>query len=89
MGIGKIIGNDKQKRYTGNILSSSQRLLELITDILDLAKVEAGRMPVDPMPFDPAAELATALKLVQSLATEKEQSLILFNRKSRIYNFDF
>ena len=36
--------NEKQGRYVTNILTSSRHLLELINDILDLAKVESGRM---------------------------------------------
>ena len=37
---------DKQRRWVGNIQSSGQRLLNLINDILDLAKIEAGKMQV-------------------------------------------
>jgi len=36
--------NEKQSRYVGNILTSSRHLLELINEILDLAKVESGRV---------------------------------------------
>ena len=36
--------NEKQTRYVQNILTSSRHLLELINDILDLAKVESGKM---------------------------------------------
>jgi signal transduction histidine kinase len=36
--------NEKQSRYVGNILTSSRHLLELINDILDLAKVESGKV---------------------------------------------
>jgi PAS domain S-box-containing protein len=36
--------NDRQKRYAGNVLGSGRHLLELVNDILDISKIEAGRM---------------------------------------------
>src|SRR5262249_30603807 len=38
--------SDKQRRWVGNVQSSGERLLNLINDILDLAKIEAGKMQV-------------------------------------------
>ncbi len=36
--------NDKQRTYVGNVLVSGRHLLQLVNDILDISKVEAGRM---------------------------------------------
>jgi signal transduction histidine kinase len=41
--------NDRQKKYLSNIRTSGQHLLALINDILDLAKIEAGKMEVHPV----------------------------------------
>jgi len=60
--------NAKQEEYLQDILSSGRHLLSLINDILDLSKVEAGRMDLDLAPFDMPSALDNALTLVRERA---------------------
>lgn len=62
--------NDKQMRYVGNILSSASHLLRLINDILDLSKVEAGKLELDLSWCDARATLTNVTELVKGLATK-------------------
>lgn len=67
--------NDRQKRYVNNIHTGGQHLLKLISDILDLSKIEAGRMDltIQEVPIDSAfADVLTTLK---PLAEKKSQIL--------------
>ncbi len=61
--------NQRQVHYLRNIRGSAERLLDLITDGLDLAKVEAGRMTLSlkEMPLAPALEQAVGLARPQAL----------------------
>ena len=63
--------NEKQRRYVTNVLTSGRQLLQLINDILDLSKVEAGRMDLTPAEFDVADVLAETRTLMGALADQK------------------
>jgi signal transduction histidine kinase len=62
---------EKQRRYVSNIQNSGRNLLEMINDILDLAKVEAGKMQVRVSEFDLLAIIHSQCDLVRNLAEEK------------------
>jgi signal transduction histidine kinase len=61
--------NDKQNEYMGDIITSGRHLLSLINDILDLSKVEAGRMELDVTRFDLPMAIDNALILIRERAT--------------------
>lgn len=65
--------------YAGIIESSGEHLLALVNDILDHAKVEAGRMDVDKIPVMLAPFLADVRRLMRIRAEEKGLSLRLGN----------
>jgi len=69
--------NAKQDDYLKDIHSSGRHLLQLINDILDLAKVEAGRMDLDPAAFDLPSAIANAMTLIRQRAQAHDITLAL------------
>src|SRR5215510_9580346 len=63
--------NDKQAEYLKDIYTSGQHLLSLINDILDLSKIEAGRMELEAADFDLPSAIDNALTLVRERATRR------------------
>jgi GAF domain-containing protein/anti-sigma regulatory factor (Ser/Thr protein kinase) len=61
--------NDKQNEYVDDILSSGRHLLSLINDILDLSKIEAGRMELEVTNFYLPDAIDNALLLIRERAT--------------------
>jgi signal transduction histidine kinase len=68
--IGQRLGelNEKQEEYLKDIHASGEHLLSLINDILDLSKIEAGRMELELSEFDLPTALDSALTLVRERA---------------------
>jgi two-component system, cell cycle sensor histidine kinase PleC len=65
------LGSDKYREYCHDILTSGHYLLEVINDILDMSKIEAGRMKLDMEPLDLSKTLAESLRVVSGRAEDK------------------
>ncbi|MBO6897671.1 MAG: response regulator [Shimia sp.] len=69
--------DEDQGRYTDTIRGSSQALMAIINDILDLSKLDAGRMELHPVSFSPRACLQETLDLLMPAARSKGLELSL------------
>ncbi len=67
--------NERQARYLGHISQSGKHLLQLIGDILDISKVEAGKFSLVPEPLPVAQILADILVIGRGLANKKSQEI--------------
>jgi PAS domain S-box-containing protein len=66
---------EKQRGFIGDIFSSGKHLLSLINDILDLSKVEAGKMMLDIEPVQLSSLFANSLSIVRERATARQINL--------------
>ncbi len=66
---------DKQKRYATNIERSGRQLLDMINHMLDLAKIESGRMEVRPTEFDVGSAVQIQCDLARPLSEKKHIEL--------------
>jgi PAS domain S-box-containing protein len=62
----------EQKEYLTDILASARHLLQLINDILDLSKIEAGKMEFQPEDIDLEAVIQEVCGILKSLSEKKE-----------------
>lgn len=63
---------DRQQRgYAESIRRAGERLLRLVNDALDLARIESGKLELDPQPFDPRALVEETVALMAPLARQK------------------
>jgi two-component system cell cycle sensor histidine kinase PleC len=74
-GLFGVLGSDKYQEYCHDILTSGKYLLEVINDILDMSKIEAGRMKLDMEPLDLSKILAESLRVVSGRAEDKHLTL--------------
>ena len=69
------LGSEKYQEYCHDILTSGHYLLEVINDILDMSKIEAGRMKLDMEELDLSKTLAESLRVVSGRANDKNLDL--------------
>lgn len=69
------LGSPKYHEYCTDILTSGQYLLDVINDVLDMSKIEAGRLTLDIEPLDLAPVLAESLRVISGRAHEKRLTL--------------
>ncbi|HYN22104.1 MAG TPA: ATP-binding protein [Thermoanaerobaculia bacterium] len=63
--------SEEQKEYLGDILTSSRHLLQLINDVLDLSKVESGKLEFQPESVDLAQIVREVRDILRTLASQK------------------
>jgi len=64
--------NPKQSEYLKDVLNSANHLLQLINDVLDLAKVESGKMELDPETFSLLKAVEEVCAVIKGIAHKKE-----------------
>jgi len=69
--------DDQQRQYTQAVKTSADSLLSIINDILDFSKAEAGKLAIEPLPFDLVSTLEEACDLLAPQADEKNLALAL------------
>jgi PAS domain S-box-containing protein len=67
--------NEDQKAYTQDVINSAEHLLQLINDVLDLSKVEAGKMTLEEGSWPVASTLEQSLSIVREDARTQKMQL--------------
>jgi CheY-like chemotaxis protein len=67
----------EQREYAETVRSSAEALLTVINDILDFSRIEAGKMMIEPLPFDLRPALEEAMDLLAIAAQRKGIDLVL------------
>ncbi|KAF0107879.1 MAG: two-component system OmpR family phosphate regulon sensor histidine kinase PhoR [Anaerolineaceae bacterium] len=67
--------NEKQARTTERIMSNSRRLLDIVSDLLDQAQMEAGKLTIMARPFKPVELLDNVHGVMDKIAADKDLAL--------------
>lgn len=71
------LGHDKYKEYLGDIVSSARHLLEIINEVLDMSKIEAGRLELDETEMDIRSLIKAVTRMMDSKIFASDLSISL------------
>jgi len=74
--------NEQKLKYLRIIKNSSDSLLQIINDILDISKIESGKLSIEPYNFNPYKDLIEMAELFQAKAAEKNIRLTIKYNKN-------
>lgn len=60
----RILGEERAREYAAHVHESGVHLLRLVDDILQLARIETGQVPIDPVPVDPVQDLREVIDII-------------------------
>lgn len=69
--------NEEQKEFAKNISDSTQRMIDLVNSLLNISRIESGRIIIDPKPTDLKQLVEDIVKELQVKLNEKEQHLVI------------
>lgn len=94
IGYGEILQEDmvetsqtEQTQDCHKILSSAKHLLSLIDEVLDLSKIEAGRMDIEPMHFDLSTLIAEVVSTIEPLLTKNNNRFELEHNETKLIDY--
>ncbi len=71
------LGSDKYKEYLGDIHLSAKHLLEIINEVLDMSKIESGKVDLDEQDIDVEGLIETVVRIMESRAFKSEVKLVM------------
>ncbi len=71
------LGHDKYKEYIGDVHSSARHLLEIINEVLDMSKIEAGRIEIDEGEMDLKGLIESVVRMMDSRAFGSDVTLAM------------
>ncbi|MBT5665178.1 MAG: PAS domain S-box protein, partial [Rhodospirillaceae bacterium] len=71
------IGNERYRGYIGDIASSARHLLDMVNDVLDISKLEAGLQELHVTEFDIVEAIEDATRVVRGLMEAKDQRFVM------------
>lgn len=67
---------EKQMKYLNSLAESSEHLLRLVNDVLDMSRIESGQIIIASYPIDLCSELARIVDIIRPLCASKNQTLL-------------